>query len=153
MKYSDAETKLLREIQQNANLSLVELADRVGMAQSTVWRKLQDFEANGLIRKRVALLDPAKAGAKICVLASVSLKDHSEEAVTNLSRLVSDHAEIQECFAVSGGADYMMKLRVADIESYEAFMTHKLLRNPHIQSVQSSFVLKEIKSTTEIAIR
>lgn len=122
------------------------------MAQSTVWRKIQDFEKSGLIRGRVALLDPAKAGAKLCILASVSLKDHTEDAIAAFGRIVRAHDEIQECHKVSGVADYQLKIRVADVEAYEHFMTHTLLRNPHIQSVQSSFVLKEIKSTTEVSL-
>lgn len=122
------------------------------MAQSTVWRKIQDFEKSGLIRGRVALLDPAKAGAKLCILASVSLKDHTEDAIAAFGQIVCAHNEIQECHKVSGVADYQLKIRVADVEAYEHFMTHTLLRNPHIQSVQSSFVLKEIKSTTEVSL-
>lgn len=142
----------MREIQRDSSQSLGDLTAKVGMAQSTVWRKLQEFETRGLIRARVALLDPAKAGAKLCILASVTLRDHTEEAIDVFSKIVALHDEIQECHKVSGAADYQLKIRVADVEAYEAFMTHSLLRNPHIQSVQSSFVLKEIKSTTEIAL-
>ncbi len=152
MKISDQERALLREIQRDNNQSLGDLAAKVGMAQSTIWRKLQEFEAAGLIRARVALLDPVKAGAKLCILASVSLRDHTEEAIDAFSKIVALHDEIQECHKVSGAADYQLKIRVADVEAYEHFMTHSLLRNPHIQSVHSSFVLKEIKSTTEIAL-
>ncbi len=152
MEFSQAEAALLREIQSDCNQSLAELSEKVGMAQSTLWRKLQDFEEMGLIRGRVAMLDPALAGSKLCVLASVSLKRHSEEAIASLERLVATHPEILECHAVSGVADYQMKIRVADVEAYEQFMTHNLLRNAHVQSVQSSFVLKELKDTTALPI-
>lgn len=152
MKLSSPDKALLREIQRNANQSLGDLSEKVSMAQSTIWRKLQDFEASGLIRARVALLDPGKIGAKLCILASVSLRDHTEEAIDAFSHIVRLHDEIQECHKVSGAADYQLKIRVPDVEAYEHFMTHTLLRNPHIQSVHSCFVLKEIKSTTEIAI-
>ena len=152
MKFSDPEIALLREIQRDASASLAVLAERCGMAQSTVWRKLQEFEAVGLIRGRVALLDPAKAGAKLAVLASVTLADHSEEAVARFTALVRRHPEILECHAVSGEEDYVLKIRVADVEAYEAFMSRHLLRSPHVRAVQSRFVLKEIKSTTELAL-
>ena len=123
-----------------------------GMAQSTLWRKLQEFEAAGLIRQRVALLDPAKAGCKLCVLATISLHDHTAEAVAAFAALVRSHPEILECHAVSGSADYFLKVRVRDVEAYEHFMTHNLLRSPYVRAVQSSFSLREIKSSTELPL-
>ena len=152
MEFSAPETSLLREIQRDADRSLAELSDAVGMAQSTVWRKLQEFEAAGVIRRRVALLDPGALGCKLEVLASIRLEDHSEEAVGGFSRLISTLPEVMECHAVSGDADYILKVRVADVEAYERFMTVRLLRSPFVSSVQSSFVLKEIKATTELPI-
>lgn len=152
MKFTEPEIRLLREIQRDAGLSLAELATRCGMAQSTVWRKLQEFEGAGLIRARVALLDPAKTGCKLMVLAAISLQDHAEETVTGFATLIEGHPSIVECLATSGAADYMMKIRVQDVEAYERFMTHTLLRSPFVREVHSSFVLKELKSTTEIPI-
>ncbi|MGB5870010.1 MAG: Lrp/AsnC family transcriptional regulator, partial [Albidovulum sp.] len=71
MEFSDLEIKLLREIQADASLSLADLSSRTGMAQSTIWRKLQEFDAAGIVRARVALLDPARVGAKLCVIAQI----------------------------------------------------------------------------------
>jgi len=152
MEFSAPERALLREIQRDASLPLADLAERTGMAQSTVWRKLQDFEARGLIRGRVALLDPAQVGAKLAVMAAVSLADHSEAAVSGFTALVRRHPEILECHAVSGGSDYILKVRVADVEAYERFMTVNLLRSPYVRAVQSSFVLKEIKASTALPV-
>ncbi len=152
MQLSDPERALLREMQRDAGQPLAALGRRVGMAQSTVSRKLQEFEAAGLIRGRVVLLDPSRAGAKLCVFASVSLEDHSEEAVRDFAAIVAAHPEILECHAVSGTADYILKIRVADVEAYEQFMTHALLRNPHVRSVVSSFSLKEIKYATALPL-
>lgn len=152
MEFSDHEKALLREIQTNGSASLADLAQKVGMAQSTVWRKIQEFEAAGLIRGRVALLDPAKAGAKLCVFALITLQSHAEAAVADFARMVGTHPEIMECHAVSGAADYILKIRVADVEAYEAFMSAHLLRNPHVQSVTSSFGLRELKYTTALAL-
>lgn len=152
MEFSTQEKALLRELQRDNSRNLAEIAEFVGMAQSTVWRKVQEFEASGVIAKRVALLDPTKTGAKLCVLASITLSDHSEAAIAALTSLVRSHPEILECHAVSGAADYVMKIRTQDVESYEAFMSHNLLRNPSIRAVTSSFVLKDIKSTTELPL-
>ncbi len=152
MEFSDLETRLLREIQNDSGLSLADLSARTGMAQSTVWRKLQEFEAAGVIRARVALLDPARVGAKLCVLAQISLTDHSEASVAGFTALVRRLPEILECHSISGQADYMLKVRVGDVEAYEAFMSHNLLRSPFVRAVHSSFVLKEIKSTTALPL-
>ncbi len=152
MKFSDQDRALLRQIQQDSSLSLAELGERVGMAQSTVWRKLQEFESAGLIRGRVALLDPRLAGARLCVFASITLEDHSEEAVADFARIVGVHPEILECHAVSGTADYILKIRVSDVEAYEQFMTHVLLRNRHVRSVVSSFSLREVKYATALPL-
>lgn len=152
MEFSDQERRILRELQRDCALSLAALAERVGIAQSTLWRRVQEFEAAGLIRGRVALLDPSLAGAKLMVLAQVSLHDHSEAAVEGFAALVGRHPEILECHAVSGEADYVLKIRVADVETYEVFMTRQLLRSPLVRSVQSSFVLKEIKASTALPL-
>jgi len=152
MKFTDNEKAILREIQRDSSASLAEIAERTNMAQSTVWRKLQEFDAADIVRKRVALLNPAAVDAKLCVFASVSLADHSAEAVEGFAAMVRLHPEILECHALSGTSDYILKIRVADVEAYEEFMTHNLLRNPHVQSVVSSFSLKEMKSTTELPV-
>ena len=152
MKFSDQEAALLREIQQDSAASLATLAERVGMAQSTLWRKLQEFDAAGIVTARVALLDPAKVGAKLCVFATVSLRDHSEASLAAFSRLVDRHPEILECHAITGTADYMLKIHTADVESYEHFMTHALLRSDVVQAVHSSFSLKALKRTTSLPV-
>ncbi len=152
MEFSDQEKRLLWEVQRDASLSLAEMTQRVGMAQSTLWRKMQELEAAGVIRARVALLDPAQVGAKLCVLAAISLHDHSETAVEGFCALVRRLPEILECHAVSGTADYVLKVRVADVEAYEAFMSHHLLRSGFVRAVVSSFVLKEIKATTALPV-
>ncbi|MCY1127985.1 Lrp/AsnC family transcriptional regulator [Frigidibacter sp. RF13] len=152
MEISPQEIPILREIQRDAALSLAELSSRTGIAQSTLWRKLNEMEAAGVIRARVALLDPAKVGAKLCVLAQISLMDHSEACVTGFTQLVRRLPEVLECHSVSGQADYMLKVRCRDVEAYEAFMSHHLLRSGFVRAVQSSFVLKEIKATTALPL-
>ncbi|WP_341367202.1 Lrp/AsnC family transcriptional regulator [Yoonia sp. BS5-3] len=152
LEFSDQERALLRVLQGDAGLSLAELAEAAGMASSTVWRKVQEFEKLGLIRGRVALLDPAKADARLCVFATVRLSDHAEEAIAGFSAVIAAHPEIMEAHAISGSADYILKIRCADVESYERFMTQSLLRSPLVKSVVSSFSLKELKYTTALPL-
>ena len=152
MKLTDQDIRILREIQSDADQSLSALAERLGMAQSTLWRRMNDLDAAGVIVRRVAILDPAKVGAKLCVLAQITLEDHSEEMLEGFTRMVATHPEILECHKVSGVADYILKVRVADVEAYEEFQTRYLLRSPWVRAVQSSFVLKEVKATTELPV-
>ena len=147
-----AALKLLQLVQAGDGFSLAELAEKAGMSQSTAWRKIQELEADGVIRKRVALLDPAKLDLKLCIIAHVTLEDHHEEAIEAFANVVRDRPEIMECYALSGTFDYMLKIRASDVEAYEAFMTRHLMRNPHVRNVVSSFVLRELKSTTELPI-
>ena len=107
---------------------------------------------DGVIRKRVTLLDPGKLDLKLCVIAHVTLEDHHEEAVVSFASVVLERPEIMECYALSGAFDYMLKIRAKDVESYEAFMTRCLMRNPHVRTVVSSFVLRELKFSTELPI-
>ena len=152
MKISDQDRRLLIALQKDASLSLAALAEKLGMAQSTLWRRINELEKVGVIRGRVVLVDPARVDAKLCVLAQVSLEDHSEEAIEGFTRMVSLEPRILECHKVSGMADYVLKIRAADVEAYEDFQTRILLRSHYVRSVQSSFVLKEVKATTEIPV-
>ena len=152
MKFSDLEIAILKEIQRDTSVSLADIAEAVGAGQSTVWRKLADMDAAGVIKRRVAILDPMKTGLGLCIFATVSLRDHSEASVNAFARIVRSHPEVQECHAITGSADYMVKIRVADVAAYERFMTYHLLRSDVVQSVHSSFSLKQLKDTTELPL-
>ena len=144
--------EILRAVQRDCTASLQDLAEQLGMSQSSVWRKLQEFEKQGVIKGRVALVDPAKVDLKICVISNITLTSHSEEATEAFQTLVTDRPEILECYAVSGSYDYMLKIRVEDVEAYEQFLTRFLLRNPYVASVASGFALRELKYTTELPL-
>ncbi|WP_108816481.1 Lrp/AsnC family transcriptional regulator [Loktanella sp. Alg231-35] len=152
MKLSDQERQLLQALQANAAASLADLAAAAGVATSTAWRKVQDFEKLGVIKGRVALLDPALSDARLCVFATVRLEDHSEDAISGFASVIRSHPQIMEAHAISGTADYMLKIRCSDVEAYDAFMTHHLLRSPFVKSVVSSFSLKELKYTTALPL-
>ena len=86
------------------------------------------------------------------MLAQVRLHRHNQAAVDGFILMVQSHPEVLECFAVSGTADYMLKVRVPDMEAYEAFMSHNLLRSDLVANVVSNFVMKEIKHTTALPL-
>ncbi len=143
---------MLDALQADAGASLADLAAAAGVATSTAWRKVQEFEKLGLIKGRVALLDPAKADLRLCVFATVRLSDHTDAAITGFARIIRSYPQIMEAHAISGTADYILKIRCRDVEDYEGFMTHQLLRSPFVKSVVSSFSLKELKYTTALPL-
>ena len=152
MTLPNKDSAILAEIQRDATLSLQALAERVGQSQSTVWRRLQDLEAAGVVKGRVALVDPARVDLKVCVITNVTLASHSEEATDAFQALVAERPEIMECYTISGAYDYMLKVRCRDVEAYEAFLMRHLLRNPHVASVASGFTLRELKYTTALPL-
>ena len=152
MEISDQDRRILAALQADAGQSLADLARTTGMATSTVWRRVQEAERAGLIRGRVAILDPVKAGAGLCVFATVRLADHSEEAIAGFARIVRSQPQILEAHATSGTADYILKIRVRDVADYEAFLTRHLLRAAEVKSVVSSFSLKSLKETTALPL-
>lgn len=152
MELSDQELLLLNRLQQSASDSLADLATHAGMATSTAWRKVQEFESRGLIRGRVALLDPAQVDAKLCIFATVRLSDHSQDAVDGFASIVARHPQIMEAHAISGSFDYILKIRCKDVDDYEVFMSHNLLRSALVKSVVSSFSLRALKYTTALPL-
>ncbi len=152
MELSDQDRRLLQALQVDASLSLAQLAEACSMATSTVWRKVQEFEAAGVLIGRVAILDPRKVGAGLCVFATVRLNDHSAEAVATFAKTIRDQPNILEAHTTSGTADYMLKIRCSDVEDYEAFMSNILLRAPEVKSVVSAFSLRALKFTTALPL-
>lgn len=152
MKFSDQERRILRALQRDASASMAELAEAVGIGASTVWRRVQELQKSGVIRGRVAVLDPRKAGLDLCVFAQVALVDHSEAAIDELTAIVRRHPEIMEAHSLSGADDYILKIRCKDVASYEAFLTENLLRSKVVRSITSTFSLRQLKETTELPL-
>ena len=110
------------------------------------------MEERGLIRGHVALLDSEKLGLSICVLANVSLVRHSEGAVEQYERLVATQREIIECHAITGEADYVIKVVAADMKAYDAFLQQHIFKLPGVSSVRSNVVLREVKYETALPV-
>lgn len=152
MKLDDHDRALLRHLQRDATLTLQELADRVGLSQASVWRRLQSLEASGALLGRVALVDPDAVGVPVCVLTSLTIRDHSPETRAAFEAFVKSHDEIMECYAVSGSYDYMLMVRVRDVAAYETFLMTHVLGNPVVASAASAFTLRRLKYTTAVPL-
>ena len=149
----DRATRLILEaLQQDSRQSTQALADKVGLSATPVWRRVKDLEESGVIRRHVALVDREKLGLSICVLANVSLVRHSEGAVEAFEAMIAASPEIIECQAITGEADYVIKVVVPDMKAYDQFLQSKVFKVPGVASVRSNVVLREVKYETALPV-
>ncbi len=149
----DRATRLILEaLQADARQSTQQLAERIGLSATPVWRRIKELEERGVIRRHVALVDREQLGLSICVLANVSLVRHSEGAVEAFEAMVAASPEIIECQAITGEADYVMKIVAPDMKGYDQFLQTKIFKVPGVASVRSNVVLREVKYETAFPI-
>lgn len=144
--------RILELLQADARLSTQALAEQVGLSATPVWRRVKELEERGVIRRQVVLVDREKLGLAICVLANVSLVRHSEGAVEQFERLVATRPEVLECQAITGEADYVIKVVAPDMKAYDRFLQAHLFTLPGVASVRSNVVLREVKCETALPV-
>jgi Lrp/AsnC family transcriptional regulator len=143
--------KILAVVQEDASLSVAEIGQRVGLSSTPCWKRLQKLEAEGVITGRVALIDPDKIGLGITVFVSIETGDHSQEWLAHFAELVSAMPEVMEFYRMAGDVDYMLRVVVRDMQSYDAFYK-KLIAAVPLKNVTSRFAMERIKSTTALPI-
>ncbi|MCX7174680.1 MAG: Lrp/AsnC family transcriptional regulator [Proteobacteria bacterium] len=144
--------QILDQLQRNARTSNNALSERVHLSPSQVSRRIQHLEEIGLVDSYVALLNPLALGLRVTVFTNVSLERHGMNQSDAFDEGVRKLDEVLECYAVTGEADYMLRVLVPDLASLSEFMMHKLLRLPGVSSVKSNVVLQEIKRTTRLPL-
>jgi Lrp/AsnC family transcriptional regulator len=148
----DAERRILRVLQEDASLPTAAVAERVGLSPSPCWRRIDRMERDGIIRKRVALLDRRAVGLNAHVFAQVKLNAHGRAHLDDFAEAIRAFPEVLECYVLMGPVDFLMRVVAEDIEAYERFFFDKLSRVPGVQEVVSTVALSEIKSTTVLPV-
>jgi Lrp/AsnC family transcriptional regulator len=143
--------KILAVVQEDASLSVAEIGQRVGLSSTPCWKRLQRLEAEGVIMRRVALIDPDKLGLGITVFVSVETGDHSQDWLKNFADVVGAMPEVMEFYRMAGDVDYMLRVVVPDIAGYDAFYKRLIAAVP-LKNVTSRFAMERIKSTTALPI-
>ena len=143
--------KILTVLQEDASLSVAEIGDRVGLSSTPCWKRIQRLEADGVILRRVALVDQNKIGLGISVFVSVESADHSEAWLRQFANAVSAMPEVMEFYRMAGDVDYMLRVVVPDIQGYDTFYK-RLIATVPLQNVTSRFAMEKIKSTTALPI-
>ncbi len=143
---------ILAELQADASRSTQEIASAVGLSQNPCWRRIKRLEAAGVIRGRVALLDPDSLGVGITVFVSIRTNQHNEAWLESFASGVMEIPEVVELYRMSGEIDYLLKVLVSDIAEYDRIYK-ELIDVVELFDVSSSFAMERIKYTTAIPLR
>src|SRR5215467_13410876 len=143
--------KILSLLQQDASLSVAEIGNRVGLSSTPCWKRIQRLEADGVIQKRVALVDQDKIGLGVTVFVSIETGDHSQEWLARFAETVGSMPEVMEFYRMAGDVDYMLRVVVTDIQGYDAFYK-RLIGSVPLKNVTSRFAMEKIKATTALPI-
>jgi len=143
--------KILAVLQNDASLSVAEIGSRVGLSSTPCWKRIQRLEADGVIQKRVALVDQNRIGLGLSVFVSIETGDHSQDWLERFAKTVGAMPEVMEFYRMAGDVDYMLRVVVADMAAYDAFYKRLISAVP-LKNVTSRFAMEKIKSTTALPI-
>ena len=144
--------RILEHLQDNARISNVDLATRVGISASPCWRMVRELEESGVISNYVTLIDAASVGLMVSVFVNVSLERQVERELDVFQKAIRERPEVMECYLMTGEADFLLRVVVPDLMAYERFLMDHLTRVPGIASIKSSFALKQVKYRTALPL-
>ncbi|MDA1369361.1 MAG: Lrp/AsnC family transcriptional regulator [Proteobacteria bacterium] len=151
-EFSAIDLKILDAVQRDGSLTTQQIADRINISQSPCWRRINKLEAQGLIRKKVAILDREKLGMDVVVFATINLSTQGRDNLEEFEREVKILPEVLECYTMAGTWDYMLKVIVKDIRHYELFVREKLTKLAHVGEIHSHIAVTEIKNSTVLPL-
>lgn len=143
--------KILSIIQSDATVSVAEIGKRVGLSTTPCWRRIQKMEEDGVITRRVALLDPASINVAVTAFVSITTNEHSDEWLRRFAELIRDFPEVVEFYRMAGQVDYLLRVVVPDIAAYDRFYK-RLIEKIKISDVSTTFAMEQIKFTTELPL-
>ncbi|MEM7254774.1 MAG: Lrp/AsnC family transcriptional regulator [Pseudomonadota bacterium] len=143
--------RILALLQEDAGRPIAEIAERVGLTTTPCWRRIQNLEKSGLIRGRVTLLEREKLNLSVDVFVAIRTNQHSKEWLERFASAVVEFPEVVEFYRMSGDVDYLMRVVVPDIPSYDRFY-RRLIEEVDISDVSSSFAMERIKYTTALPL-
>ena len=144
---------ILHELQLDGRITNSQLAERVSLSESACLRRVRALEASGILRGYVALIDQSSAGYPDNVFVTITLQSQQQNDLARFEAEVNAIPEVMECYLMSGDADYLLRVIVADARDYERIHSHHLTRLPGVARVQSNFALRTVIKKTEIPVR
>lgn len=143
--------RILGKLQTDASLSVDQLAEHVHLSRNACWRRVKRLEADGFIKKRVALLDADKLGLGLQAIVMIRTNTHSADWLQKFRAAVREMPEITSAQRTSGDLDYILRVRVSDVSAYDHFY-QRLIAKLDIADVSASFVMEELKDTTALPL-
>ena len=148
----EIDLKILRLLQEDASISIADLSTRVGLSSTPCWRRIRKLEEDGVIQRRVTLLDGKKLNLNTTVFVSIRTVHHNAEWAEQFSRVISDFSEVVEFYRLAGKADYLLKIVVPDIAAFDAFY-QRLITCVELHDVTSMFSMEDIKVTHSLPLK
>lgn len=152
IELDEFDRKILRALQANADHSIAHLGSLIGLSHTPCWRRLKRLEAEGVIQRKVSLLNPEHLNLNVAVHAQVKMHNHRPETLATFENQIQDVPHVLECYAVSGEYDYGLKIVVRSIEHYDRILTRQLLPLPEVASIHSVFALRQVKYSTQLPV-
>jgi len=144
--------RILDLIQHDASLSVAEVAERVGLSSSPCWRRIKRLEEEGVIQRRVTILDREKLGLTFEVYCTVKLSLPTKQNLDTFERAVNGWPEVVQCATVTGAADYELRIVTRDMHAFDDFLRDKLLSLGLISNVESRIVVRSVKNSTTLPL-
>ena len=152
IELDEIDLKILRTLQEDADITIQHLAGRVGLSHTPCWRRYKRLVESRVILGKVVIIDPAAVGKDVTALCNVTLAHHDEESLGAFEQAVICFPEVIACYAMTGAKDYVLRVAVSSIAGYERFLKEKLLRAPNVSNVDTGFALKIVKLTSALPL-
>jgi Lrp/AsnC family leucine-responsive transcriptional regulator len=152
MKLDRFDATLLDALQRDGRLSVVDLAEQIGLSPTPCARRIKALESEGVIEGYAAVLNPARVGLAVLAIVQVKLTEHTDETVARFEREIERMDEVTKCLAMTGSYDFILEVYGKDLEALSNVVLKKLIRVPNVRDLQSSVVLQTIKRTARIPL-
>lgn len=143
--------RILSILQEDSTVPVAEIGRRVGLSTTPCWRRIQKMEEDGVITRRVAVLDPQKVNAKVTAFVAITTNQHTDDWLRKFADVIREFPEVVEFYRMAGQVDYLLRVAVPDIDAYDAFYK-RLIAKVDIADVSTSFAMEQIKYTTELPL-
>lgn len=153
VKLDRIDRKILNILQENNQITNLELADQVGISASPCLRRVRHLRETGVISHDVSLINPHQVGCNFIVFLNVSLEKQREDLLENFERKMNQQPEVMQCYFVSGDFDYFLVIMVSNVEEYHDFVRRVLANDHNIKVFRTSFALNRVKYTTKINVK
>jgi len=145
-KLDEIDRRILRELGADGRLSIQELSDRVGLSPSPCSRRVKLLEESGVIGGYAALIDERRVGFPVSVFVSVKLGQQVDDALKKFETAIASYPEVVDCWLMTGGRDYLLRVATADLIEFEQFLTGKLTKVEGVNSIESAIPLRPVKT-------